>query len=369
MCGDVDVIGLLREGSVVTMKALLLSEYKHLEVANVPTPVPEPNDVLVQVAACGICGSDVHGYDGTSGRRIPPLVMGHEAAGVVAAVGSEVEGFAVGDRVTFDSTVYCGKCAFCLRGEVNLCDDRQVVGVSCGDYRRAGAFAEYVSVPARIVYRLPDGLGFSEAAMLEAVSVALHAVRVSELEGGETALVIGAGMIGLLVLQAAKVAGCSRVFVADIDASRLKAAAALGADETILASGDALVREILRLTDGRGVDVVLEAVGRNETIAAAIDGVRKGGTVTLVGNITPQVSLPLQKVVARQIRLQGSCASAGEYPEAMRLMAEGKIRVDSLITAVAPLADGPSWFARLHAGEPNLMKVVLDPRVGSERAL
>jgi L-iditol 2-dehydrogenase len=347
------------------MNALLLSEYKHLEMATLPVPVPEPLDVLVQVAACGICGSDVHGYDGTSGRRIPPIVMGHEAAGVVAAVGAEVTGFAVGDRVTFDSTVYCGVCDFCRKRDVNLCDNRQVVGVSCGDYRRAGAFAEYVAVPARIVYKLPENLAFSEAAMLEAVSVALHAVAVSELKGGETALVIGAGMIGLLTLQAARVAGCSQVFVADIDETRLKSAAGLGADKTILASGDELTKEILRLTGGRGIDVVLEAVGRNETIAAAIDCVRKGGTVTLIGNITPQVNLPLQKVVSRQIRLQGSCASSGEYPLAMELMAAGKIRVGPLITAVAPLSDGPQWFDRLHAGEPNLMKVVLDPRMGS----
>jgi L-iditol 2-dehydrogenase len=347
------------------MNALLLSEYKHLAIATLPVPAPGPLDVLVQVAACGICGSDVHGYDGASGRRIPPLVMGHEASGIVAALGSEVIGFSVGDRVTFDSTVSCGVCAFCRKGEINLCDDRQVLGVSCGDYSRAGAFAEYVTVPARIVYKLPEGLSFAEAAMLEAVSVALHAVAVSNLAGEETALVIGAGMIGLLTLQAARVGGCSRIFVADIDATRLKLAAELGADEAIQASGAELTQEVLRLTEGRGVDVVLEAVGRNETIATAIDCVRKGGTVTLIGNITPQVNLPLQKVVSRQIRLQGSCASSGEYPEAMQLMAAGKIRVSPLITAIAPLSDGPSWFDRLHSGEPNLMKIVLDPRIGS----
>jgi L-iditol 2-dehydrogenase len=357
---------LLREVQKLTMNALLLSEYKHLAVATLPTPVPASTEVLVQVAACGICGSDVHGYDGTSGRRIPPIVMGHEAAGVVASVGSEVRGFSVGDRVTFDSTVYCGACSFCRAGEINLCDDRQVVGVSCGDYSRAGAFAEYVSVPERIVYKLPDNLSFAQAAMLEAVSVALHAVAVSKLDGGETALVIGAGMIGLLTLQAARAAGCSRVFVADIDATRLKSATELGAGETLLLSGTELTKEILRLTEGRGVDVVLEAVGRNETIATAIDSVKKGGTVTLIGNITPQVNLPLQKVVSRQIRLQGSCASCGEYPEAMALMVSGKICVDTLITAVAPLSDGPTWFDRLHAGEPNLMKIVLDPRMGAQ---
>jgi len=349
------------------MKALLLSEYKNLSLQDLPQPVPGPDDVLVQVAACGICGSDVHGYDGSTGRRIPPIVMGHEAAGIVAALGSAVRKFAVGDRLTFDSTVYCGACDFCRKGEVNLCDNRQVVGVSCGEYSRAGAFAEYVAVPERILYPLPPELSFAEAAMLEAVSVALHGVHVSEVQGGETALIIGAGMIGLLLLQAARAAGCSRVFVADIDATRLKLATNLGADQTLQLSGAELLSEILRLTEGRGVDLVLEAVGRNETVGSAIDCVRKGGTVTLVGNITPQVTIHLQKVVSRQIRLQGSCASSGEYPEAMQLIAEGAIKVGPLITAVAPLTDGPEWFQRLYAREPNLMKIVLDPREGTAK--
>jgi L-iditol 2-dehydrogenase len=343
------------------MKALLLSEYNQLDVADLPAPVPGADEILVRVSACGICGSDVHGYDGTSGRRIPPIVMGHEAAGVVEAVGNGVTKFKPGDRVTFDSTVYCGQCEFCRHGDINLCNNRQVIGVSCGDYRRAGAFAEYVVVPQRISYHLPQGLEFEEAAMLEAVSVALHAVRVSGMKGGETALVVGAGMIGLLTLQAAKAAGASQVLIADIDRSRLERAEKLGADATLLLSGNDLVQEILRRTDGRGVDLVLEAVGRDETISASIASVRKGGTVTLIGNISPQVKIPLQVVVSRQIRLQGSCASSGEYPEAMELLANGKIKVKSLITAVAPLSDGPQWFARLHAGEPNLMKVVLDP--------
>ncbi|MGI8772698.1 MAG: galactitol-1-phosphate 5-dehydrogenase [Acidobacteriaceae bacterium] len=348
------------------MKALVLSAYHHLELAEVPSPVAGPQEVLVRVEACGICGSDVHGYDGSSGRRIPPIIMGHEAAGVVAAVGEDVRGFEPGDRVTFDSTVYCGHCDYCLRGQVNLCDNRQVVGVSCGDYKREGAFAEYVRVPQHIVYKLPEALSFAEAAMLEAVSVALHAVRVSGLRGGERALVVGAGMIGLLTLQAAKAAGCSQVMIADVDATRLKLAREVGADVAIHASGAELVSQVLERTDGKGVDVVFEAVGRNETVTVAIDAVRKGGIVTLIGNITAEVTLPLQKVVTREIRLQGSAASAGEYPRAMELLTSGLIQVRPLITAVAPLADGPQWFARLHAREPDLMKVVLAPGAKGE---
>ena len=342
------------------MKALLLTKYRHLEIAEIPTPVPGPDEVLVRVAACGICGSDVHGYDGSSGRRIPPIVMGHEAAGTVALLGAAATGLAEGDRVTFDSTVFCGKCGHCLRGEINLCDHRRVLGVSCEDYRRAGAFAEYVSVPRHIIYPLPETLPFQDAAMLEAVSVALHAVSLSKISSGQTALVLGAGMIGLLTMQALQVAGCSRVFIADVDTTRLKLATGLGA-EALLATGADLVAQISDRTNGKGVDVAVEAVGVDETIRAAIDCVSKGGTVTLLGNISPEVTLPLQRVVTRQIRLQGSCASAGEYPQAIELLARGKIQVKPLISAVAPLEEGPQWFERLHSREPDLMKVILTP--------
>jgi len=343
------------------MKALLLREYNHFEMADRPLPAPLPGEVLVRIAACGICGSDVHGFDGSSGRRIPPIVMGHEAAGTVAEAGPGVTAFKPGDRITFDSTISCGECPYCLRGDSNLCDNRNAFGVSCDDYRRDGAFAEYVAVPERICFRLPAELSFAEAAMLEPVSVALHAVAVSGLNGGETALVIGAGMIGLLTLQAARAAGCRRVFIADIDNTRLDLARGLGATELILATGADLVRACRELTGGHGVDIVFEAVGRNETVAAAIECTRKGGTVTLVGNIDAEVTLPLQKVVNRQIRLQGTAASCGEYPRAIELLTSGQLRVKPLITAIAPLEDGPRWFERLHAREPNLMKIVLAP--------
>jgi L-iditol 2-dehydrogenase len=342
------------------MKALLLTQYMQLEMAELPETKPEAGEVLIRVAACGICGSDVHGYDGSSGRRVPPIVMGHEAAGTVAALGDGVTDFAAGDRVTFDSTVYCGTCAPCRRGEINLCDNRQVLGVSCAEYRRAGAFAEYVAVPSRIVYRLPDGLSFAEAAMLEAAAVAVHAVSLAQSFPESTALVVGVGMIGLLAAQALRAAGCSRVFVADVDGSRLKLAQDLGATAVLSAETD-IAKQVLQLTGGAGADVVVEAVGRTETVTASVESVCRGGTVVLVGNISREVSIPLQKVVTRQIRLQGSCASAGEYPRAMELLASGAIQVKPLITAIAPLADGPQWFARLHAREPNLMKVVLVP--------
>jgi L-iditol 2-dehydrogenase len=332
------------------MDALLLTEYMKLEMVQMDEPEIGADDVLVRVRACGICGSDVHGLDGSTGRRIPPLVMGHEAAGMVERVGSDVRDLAKGDRVTFDSTIYCGQCAFCGRGDVNLCDNRMVLGVSPGEYRRHGAFAEFVSVPRRIVYRLPDSLSFEQAALIEAASVAVHAVNLSDVTLGDRAVVIGSGMIGVLTVQALRAAGCANVIVVDPVESRLQMAVDSGATE---------VR-----TSAAGIanaDVAIECVGANESVQAAIACARKGGTVTLVGNVSPKVEIPLQAVVSRQLRLQGSCASNGEYPAVIDLMARGTIRVDSLISAVAPLKEGAQWFDKLYRREGNLMKVILQP--------
>lgn len=346
------------------MKALLLAQYKKLELVDIPVPALSKDEILVRVAACGICGSDVHGYDGSSGRRIPPIVMGHEAAGIVARVGERVKIFHEGDRVTFDSTIYCGECDFCRRGQVNLCDRREVLGVSCGDYRRAGAFAEFVAVPARIAYQLPENLSFPEAALLEAVSVALHAVSRVTVKAGSAALVVGAGTIGLLVQQALRVAGCTRVFVTDMDKSRLALSESLGSTAVLL-SGPNLLEQVLVATNGMGVDVAMEAVGNSAAVQSAIHCVGKGGDVVLVGNVSPEVTLPLQKVVSRQITLHGSCASAGEYPRAIELLSREEIKVRPLISAIGQLRDGLQWFERLYAREPGLMKVVLEPGAAS----
>ncbi len=343
------------------MKALLLTEYKKIALTDMPEPVPGPDDLLVRVAACGICGSDVHGFDGSTGRRIPPLVMGHEAAGVVVAAGRNAERFHEGDRVTFDSTISCGRCFFCQRGQINLCDRREVLGVSCGEYRRHGAFADYVTVPERICYALPDALPFEEAAMTEAVSVAVHAVALTPIVLADTAVVVGAGMIGLLVIQALKLSGCGRVIAVDLAESKLALAKELGADVGLNPASCDAAQAVRDLTGGRGADLALEVVGATSPLKAAIAAVRKGGVVTMVGNVSPTVEIPLQSVVSRQIRLMGSCASSGEYPACLDLMARGAMRVQPLISAAAPLEDGPAWFERLYGNEPNLMKVILKP--------
>jgi len=347
--------------TIAGVKALLLSHYNRLEIVDVPMPRPGPDEILVRVHACGICGSDVHGYDGSTGRRLPPIIMGHEAAGTVAAVGATASQFRQGDRVTFDSTIYCGRCDYCRRGEVNLCDNRQVLGVSTPDFRREGAFAEYVVVPERLTYKLGESVPFEHAAMIEPLAVAVHAVSLTKVDESTTAVVFGAGMIGLLVLQVLREKKCPRIYVVDLDDTRLQLAKHLGATATINAKTSDTLSDLQRLTEGASIDVAFEAVGSTPTIANAIKAVRKGGAIVLIGNVAPTIELPLQAVVSKQLTLHGSAASSGEYPECIELLRRAAVKLEPLITAVASLEEGPGWFDRLHAREPNLMKVILKP--------
>ena len=343
------------------MKALVLEEYNQFVYRDVPEPVMGSNDVLIQVKAVGICGSDVHGMDGSTGRRIPPLIMGHEAAGVVVDTGGGVRSWQKGDRVTFDSTIYCGTCYFCRRGEINLCNNRRVLGVSCENYRQNGAFAQYVAVPQHILYRLPDELKFEQAAMVEALAIAFHAAARTSIQLDDSVVVVGAGMIGLFVIQTLRLAGCGSIIAVDLDRARLDLALELGADVGLKSDETDVVVEVFALTEGRGADIAFEVVGIGSTLELATRSVRKGGALTLVGNLSSKTDFLLQSVVTRELTLKGSCASQGEYPACLDMIARGSIDVDALISAVAPLSEGASWFDRLYKREPGLMKVVLVP--------
>jgi (R,R)-butanediol dehydrogenase/meso-butanediol dehydrogenase/diacetyl reductase/L-iditol 2-dehydrogenase len=342
------------------MKALLMEEYKKLKYTDVPDPrISGGHDILVRVKAVSICGSDVHGFDGSTGRRKPPIIMGHEAAGEVAEVGREVGRFKPGDRITFDSTIYCGSCFHCQIGQVNLCDNRMVLGVSCDDYRRHGAFAEYVVVPEHICYPLPAGLSYEEAAMTEPAGVAAHAFRLTPVGLDDTIAVVGAGLIGLLLIDVLRAATTGKIIALDTDPSRRETALKRGADAVFDPADKDLDGAIKGL--GRPIDRVFEAVGATAPIQTALSLVRKGGSVTLIGNVSPKIELPLQSVVSRQITLQGSCAIAGEYPIVLDLIARKKIDVKSLISKTAPLSEGQIWFDKLYNREDNLLKVVLIP--------
>jgi (R,R)-butanediol dehydrogenase/meso-butanediol dehydrogenase/diacetyl reductase/L-iditol 2-dehydrogenase len=344
------------------MKALLMEEYKKLIFTDFPDPkIEDGHDMLVRVKAVAICGSDIHGFDGSTGRRQPPIVMGHEAAGEIVETGKEVRSFKKGDRITFDSTIYCGECFFCRNGQVNLCDNRMVLGVSCGEYRRHGAFAEYVVVPDRISTLLPEGLSYEEAACTEPVGVAAHAIRNTPLGLNDSAAVVGSGLIGNLLIQILKTSVSGTLIALDTEPARRETAASSGADAVLDPADPELDAKIKGLTGGRGVDRVFEAVGASAPVGTAVSIVRKGGSVTLIGNMSPLVEIPLQAVVSRQISLIGSCAISGEYPIVLDLMARKKISVKPLLSASAPLREGPLWMDRLYRREGNLLKVVLLP--------
>lgn len=371
------------------MKALVLTAPSEFNYdLNFPDPTPAAGEVLVKVQACGICGSDIHGMDGRSGRRQMPIVMGHEAAGEIIAVGEGVTGWNLGDRVTFDSTEYCGECDECKAGFVNLCPNRKVLGVSPGEYRRHGCFAEKIALPTHILYRIPDTLSYEKAAFAEPVSIALHAVNLADgVEVGEafcevqsscgdescegcdsdeeakggTAVVVGAGLIGLLVVQALKARGWEKVIAVDLDDSRLELARKLGAAEVFNAKQEGLAMHIRQLCDGDGADASFEVVGAGAPLDLAIRSVRKGGQVILIGNLQPNTPFPLQEVVTRQLTIKGSCSCAGEYPEAIRRIEDGSIQVEPLLSAVVPLEEGADWFKRLYDNKEGLLKVVLQP--------
>jgi L-iditol 2-dehydrogenase len=244
---------------------------------------------------------------------------------------------------------------------VNLCDNRMVLGVSCGDYRRHGAFAEYVAVPARISYHLPENLQYEKAALIEAVSIAVHAVSRHVPKPDDTVLVVGSGMIGVLVIQVLKEKGCRRIVAADVDPQKLSLARRMGAADTLNPKEQDLPSALRAMTGGRGADASFEVVGHTETVQSATRSLRKGGTVVLVGNLSPKVEIPLQEVVTRELSLLGSCASSGEYPECIRLLASGAVDVEPLLSLKAPLEDAPALFERLYAGDTQLMKVILTP--------
>lgn len=343
------------------MKALVLEEYNKLVYKDVPDPVIKSHEVLVKVKACGICGSDVHGLDGSTGRRIPPMIMGHEASGVIAKTGTDVKGWKVGDRVTFDSTVYPLDDWYTINGHYNLSDNREVLGVSPGTYKRDGAFADLISVPRHILYRIPDNVTFEQAAMVEAVAVALHSINISEIRPGDSCVVVGAGMIGIFIIKLLRTSGASTIIAVDNNPNRLEKAIHAGASNSFLSEEENLAGKIHSLTNNRGADISFEAVGKSESVNIAIDVLRKGGKTVLVGNTSPKIDFPLQKVVTTELKVLGSCAIRGEYETVLAMMETGKLSVDDQISAVAPLSEGASWFDKLYRKEGDLNKIILVP--------
>jgi L-iditol 2-dehydrogenase len=321
-----------------------------------PDPRPGAGEVVVAVRAAGICGSDVHGYLGATGRRRPGVVMGHEAAGDVIEAGAGVTSIRAGDRVALRSILPCGACDRCRRGQPNICTNRRGLGMQFD-----GAYADRILVPEALALPLPDTLSYVDGAMIEPLAVAMHAVNRTPFDLMDFVVVIGAGAIGLLTMLAARLRGAGSIVVTDRNEHRLAVAQTLGADLTINVDAADPVAVVRNATGGRGADAVFEAVGISPTVAQSLATARSGGQVTWIGNSLPSVELGMQDVVTRELTLRGAYAFNEEFELAADAIAAGWVDVRRLVERTAPLDQGPELFRQLGSAELDAVKVALTP--------
>ena len=339
------------------MQALIWQGPHDMMVTDLERPVPGLGEVLIAVRAAGICGSDIHGYTGASGRRAPGMVMGHEFAGEVVAHGPGVDGPVLGTRVAVNPLLYCGECVDCQAGREQLCRRRTSIGVNLG---QRGGFAQWVAVPARNAIPLADGVSFAAGTLAEPLAVGLRATAVADPAAGQPLLVLGGGTIGLCTLLACRERGADPVFVTDVAPHKLTMIARLGGQPHDSRTTDltALGRAV---TDGRGFAAIIDAVAVSGTIRQALPALAPGGLLMLVGLATPTVEVGLYDLVPQERMIKSAYAySAAEYCQAVEWLNTGRVNVAPLLEAQCSLADAPAMFARLAAGQVDAVKVVVE---------
>jgi L-iditol 2-dehydrogenase len=339
------------------VKALVYPAWDVLEIRDVPEPVARPGEVVLRVAAVGICGSEVEAVAARSPRRTPPLILGHEFCGEVAAVGDGVTEVRPGDRVAASSLVPCGRCAECRAGTTHLCPRREIFGMN-----RPGAFAEQVAVPAAVLLPLPERVGPLEGALVEPLANAVHVWSLVDQVFPETVAVIGCGAIGLMALQVARAGGALTLIAMDVNPARLELAHAVGAEPVYNPARGDVVGELREFTRGRGVDVVIDAVGAAATRRAAVEMARPGGTIVWIGLHGDATELPGRAVVLGERRILGSYAvTPRDLATAVGLLAHGRIEITSWVRPF-PLEHGPEVFRQLLTAPPgDYAKAVLLP--------
>lgn len=324
-----------------------------------PMPVPGPDDVLIEVKAASICGSDLGAYRHASDRFAPPLVLGHEFAGVVADFGGKVTGIERGQRVSANPMLYCGACYHCCRGEYNLCGRRKSLGTAIGGTQSDGAMRQYMTIRSQNILPLSDGLDFADGAMLEPLGVCLAAAKCGRREDEENVVVLGMGPIGLMTVKFLKAMGVHNVIVTDIVNNRLSMALQCGADHGINDKDTDAVDAVREVTGGVGADRVIITAGIGASIAQSLAMVRNGGTVVLVALMHETVEFDPMQIVARGINFLGSYMFTNEMAEAMDMMADGRVDVRNLITSTFPLHEGKAAFDALLAPNNREIKVQL----------
>lgn len=330
-----------------------------LRIEETPTPAAGPGQVVVKTAACGVCHTDLHYIDhGVPTFKQPPLVLGHEASGVVAQVGSGVKDFKEGDRVLLPAVLTCGVCEFCRTGRENICETMTMFGNNID-----GAYAEFVAAPAKDIFHLPKEIPLEEGAIIaDAISTPFHAVKNrAEVKVGDSVVVFGCGGVGINVVQVAVAAG-GVVIAVDVSEKKLEWARKFGATHTINAGKvQKIGKEIKRLTDG-GADVALEAIGRPETIEAAFGTLRKGGRLVVVGYSAEEIKLSAAKIMYFEMEVRGSLGCRPvDYPKLIELARIGKIKVAELVTHKFPLEKIDEAFTLLRNHDENLLRAVVIP--------
>ena len=336
--------------------AVLRPGARTLAVEEWPTPEPTAGDVRVKVAACGLCRTDLHYLHGLATAKAPPLVLGHEVSGTVDAKGAGVEGFEIGSRVLLPPVLPCGTCELCRRGRGNICAKMSMLG-----NHRDGGFAEFVVVPAACTFPLPPNLPLEESSVLsDAGSTAYHAVvNRGRVQPGETVAVIGCGGVGLSVLQMVRAVGAHAIAV-DIAPEKLEAAKRMGANDVLEGSGD--TAKALRKMTGGGPDVAFEVIGNPKTIRAAVESVRTGGRVVVVGYADADVPMPAGRIMFRELEVRGSLGCPlQEFPPVLALAARGAFDLKAMVTHRYPLGEINEGFAALDGGKPGLVRAIAVP--------
>jgi len=343
------------------MKAAVLKGTGEIAIEERPLPHPAEGEVVVRVRAAGICGSDVHGFEGKIPKRRPPgIIMGHEAAGEVAEVGTASGGFKPGDRVAIHPTTSCRECFACSRGWFHLCDSMITLGSAMRVFHD-GVLCEYLAVPHHQLHRLPEEASFEMGVMVEPASNAVHLLDRGDLEVGGVIAVFGTGTIGLLVVQAARLAGARKVIAVDINPFRLERARELGAEVVVNAKERDPLEAIREETDGRGADVAVEAAGFTTTYLQSVEAVRKRGKVLALGFIDPEVTFPMRTVIYREISIVGCCGFTHEVETALALIASSRLQVKPLITHTFPLDAAQQAFQTAADPAADSIKVLVVP--------
>lgn len=343
------------------MKALVKTVKKegNVELKDVEYPKINSDELLVEVKAAGICGTDLHIFHNKS-HYVPPVTLGHEYSGIVIEIGDAVRDFEIGDIVTSPATINCGICHFCRIGATNRCIDpnKRILGVA----RANGAFAKYMAVPAKIAHKLPKEIPFEEAALAEPAACAVHATEIIPVNMGDSVVILGPGPMGLLILQLAELAGASQTIVTGItaDQDRLKIAKTLGADVTINVEEENPVGMIKRLTDGLGADIIFECSGAPAAQKQAFDIVRRRGKIGLVGLTGREINVSLDKIVEGEIEVKGSWGTLWtSWKLAIKLISLKRLQVRPLISATLPLDQWEKGFQLMENKE--VIKVLLIP--------